>query len=519
MATHNGGIGRREFIKRTAFASAALSVGQKAFAASSPVSLERKDLVFVENVDLPTMDPHMITSAVASEMVRLVSDGLVTWDKEMNVIPVLATKWEIGEDKKAWTFHLRPNVKFSNGVPLTSKAVQFTFERLADPATRSPQRSQYSVIERVETPDDLTARIVTKVPYPDLLTLLAPSAASILEPSHTKKYPVKDYSLNAVGSGPYMLKEWISGDKVVFIPNPHYWGPPAMLRSIIFKPVPEAAARTAMIRTGEADIVVTLPPEAVDSLKNDPNVNVVVTNSMGQIAYDLNVENPPLNNKLVRQALNHAVDKEAIVQHVLKGLGTVTNSPLSPGVQYRATFAPYKYDPERAKKLLAEAGHPNGFKLTLWGVFDRYVKGREVTEAIQSYLQAVGVQAEMRAWEWAPYSVASIKDPSRQAVFYLRTSPGADQNISRLFSKSAIGQFNTSNFTHPKVEELLPKARVSFDEKERTELYRQMQAIIWEEAPSIFLYSQKSVAAVRKNVEGFYILMNTYAHLANVVKK
>ena len=490
-------------------------------AAAQPSPLPKKDLVFVEGTDLTVLDPMMVTDTPTYGACLMVYDGLVTWDKDMKIVPVLATKWEISEDKKTWTFHLRPNVKFSNGVPFTSKSVQFTLERLLDQATGSPHRALFTVLERVETPDDLTAKIVTSVPFPDLLVNLAGTSFLMYEPDHTKKFSVKEYGRNPVGTGPFMLKEWISGDRVVFVPNPYYWGPPPKVSSIIYKPVPEGAARAAMLRTGEADIVVKIPPEEIKNLESDPNVNVLKLDSMYQVSYELNVtkEDPPLNKKLVRQALNHAVDKEAIVKNILMGLGAPMVSPFGPGIQYRATFEPYKYDPERAKKLLADAGYPNGFKLTLWTPSGRYLKDKEVSEAVQSYLRAVGVQAEVKVWEWSPYVTAIRQDPAREAMLLGRATPGADYTATRLFSKGAIGQYNVTGFWHEKIEELLPKARASFDDKERTELYREIQRIVWDEAPWIFLHNQKAVVGTRKNIEGFVMLPHEVTILADVVKK
>jgi peptide/nickel transport system substrate-binding protein len=390
-----------------------------------------------------------------------------------------------------------------------------------DQATAAPSRSQFLAVDRVEGPDDLTVKFVTKYPFPDLLLVLAQPNFLAYDPAHTKKYSVKEYARSPVGTGPFMLKEWISGDRVVFVPNPNYWGSPPKVNSVTYKPVPEGAARAAMLRTGEADIAVKIPPEEVRNLEGDPNINVLKLDSMYQVSYELNntKDNPPLSNKMVRQALNHAVDKEAIVKTILMGLGAPMVSPFGPGINFRATFEPYRYDPEKAKKMLAEAGYPSGFKLILNTPNGRYMKDREVTEAVQGYLRAVGVQAEVKVWEWSPYMTFIREDASREAMLLGRATPSADYTATRLFSKSAIGLYNVTGFWREKIEDLLVKARSSFNEKERAELYRQIQAIVWEEAPWVFLHNQKAVVGVRKNVTGFVMLPTETNVLANVSKQ
>lgn len=509
--------------KPTAASSGQASTGTSPTAApavAKPATGSKKSLVFVEGTDISVLDPMMVVDTPSNGPCFMIYDGLVTFDKDMNVKPVLATTWDISDDKKTWTFHLRPNVKFSNGAPFNSKSVQFTFERMMDPATASPARTQYAIIDHVETPDDLTAKFVTKEPFPDLLLNLAQPNFLAYDPDATKKFSVKDYGRNPVGTGPYMLKDWVSGDHALFVPNPNYWGPAPALSSITYKPVPEAATRAAMLRTGEADIAVKIAPEDIKNLQGDSNLNVLTLDSMYQISFELNntLKNPPLDNKMVRQALNYAVDKDSIVKNVLMGLGAPMVSPMGPGIKYRATFKPYEYDPAKAKKMLADAGYPNGFKLVLTTPHGRYLKDQEVAQAVQGYLQAVGIQAEVQTMEWAPYMVFIQKDASRQAMLLGRATPVADYTATRLWSKAAIGLYNVTGFWRPKIEELLPEARSSFDDKQRTDLYQQIQAIVWDEAPWIFLHNQKAVIGVRKGVDGF-VMLTTEVNILNNVSK
>lgn len=485
-----------------------------AVAATNP-----RELVFVEGTDVVPLDPQFVTSTPTWGPIRILYDGLVTFDPDMQIVPRLARSFEVSADGNAWTFKLRPGVKFSDGSAFTARAVKFTLERAMVKETASPHRSLLLTVDRVETPDDLTVRIVTKAPNPELLVNLASPGMSVLSPEATTKYSLKDYGRHPVGTGPYRLEEWTPGDRVVFVPNPHYWGNRPKLDRIVYRPVPEAGVRAAMLRTGEADIVVKLTPEDLKALEADPNITVRAFNTMYQIAFELNVEKGPLKDKRVRLALNHAVDKASIVKNILRGMGEPMVSPLGPGIANRATFTAYAYEPARAKQLLAEAGYPNGFPMTLWSPNGRYLKDREVSEAVQGYLRAAGVQAELRLWEWGPYVQAVVKDPSREAMMLGRATPGTDFTVTRLFTKGSIGLYNSTNFWTPDLEALIPEARSIFDPKKRADLYRRIQQVVWEEAPWIFLHNQKQIVGLRKNVDGFAMLPHEIMLLENVSKR
>ena len=171
-------------------------------AAAKAASGPKKDLVFVEGTDISVLDPMMVTDTPSNGPCLLIYDGLVTFDKDMKVVPVLATGWEISEDKKTWTFKLRPSVKFSNGAPFTSKSIQYTWERMADTATASPARTQYSIVDHVEAQDDLTVKFVTKAQFPDLLLTLARPTFLPYEPVTTKHFALNDSGRNPTGAGP-----------------------------------------------------------------------------------------------------------------------------------------------------------------------------------------------------------------------------------------------------------------------------------------------------------------------------
>lgn len=481
---------------------------------------QHKDtLVYVEGTDISILDPQRSTHSPTTSCLNLLYNGLVTFkDESLEIVPDLATSWKVSEDGLTWTFYLRKGVKFHDGSPFNAESVKFTFERLLDPETASAYRAQFLIIDRIDVVDPYTVNIITKEPTPDFLLNIANRNLSMLSPTATRKWSVVEYANHPIGTGPYELEESISGDRTVFVRNEDYWGPKPEMRKIIYLPVPEASVRVAMLKTGEADIVAKIPPEEVNKLSGDSKVKVIAVPSMFQLGIELKSDQGPLADVRVRQALNYAVDKEAIVKNILLGMGEVAASPLGPGIDYRATFEPYNYDPGKARALLSEAGYPNGFKLKLWAPNGRYLKDKQIAEAIQAYLQIVGVTVDLRIMEWGEYTQMT-RNPERNAVMLGRATPGIDYSMTRLWSKDSWGRDNLTLWADTRLEELLAQGRITFDPAKREEIYREAQSIVWNGAPFIFLHSQHQTFAMQPNIEEFVALPQEVCYLERVRKR
>jgi len=486
---------------------------------STLLATGKDELVYVEGTDIDTLDPQRSTHAPTTTCLHLLYNGLVTWkDESLEIVPDLATSWDVSKDGLTWTFHLRKGVKFHDGSPFNAECVKFTFERLLAPETGSPYRAQFLIIDHIDVVDDYTVSITTKRPYPDFLLNIANGNLTMLSPTATKKWSVGEYGNHPVGTGPYKLKEIARGDRVVFVRNENYWGPKPKIRTIIYRPVPEASVRIAMLRTGEADIVAKIPPEELKKLSSDPTVKVIASPAMFQLGIELRCDQPPLNDIRVRQALNYAVDKKAIAENILLGAGEVATAPYGPGIDFRANLKPYPYDPEKAKLLLKEAGYPNGFKLKLWAPNGRYLKDKQIAEAIQGYLQNIGIDVELRIMDWPEYTQMQ-RSPERQALMLGRATPGADYTMTRLWSRDSWNRDNLTLYWNPKLEELLAEARVCFDRAKREKLYHEAQSIVWNEAPFIFLHSQYNTFALKPDIQGFVVIPQEVCFLARVEKK
>ncbi len=369
---------------------------------AAPSGAAQRDLTYLEGTDITTLEPARSNSNTDAAVLYLLYEGLTWMDSSGALQPGLASSWTVSPDGLSWKFVLAGGSRFSDGTALTARDVKFSVERLTD--AQSTFRSSFSALKGVEAPDDKTVIITTASPFPDLPMLLATRGALIAQRAALEKWG-KEYSEHPVGSGPYMLKEFVSGDRLELVPNPHYAGPQkAKAARVIRRVVPEGLARVAGLLRGEGDLALNLPPEAVASVPPSAPIEIRKQPAALGVSFEMNVLKPYLSDRRVRQALNLAVDREAIIKSILLGNGTVQDSPASPGIPGRVKTGPYSYDPAKARELLKAAGVPSDWKLVLWAAPGRYLKDRQVVEAVQGYLRAIGIDAELKLSEWVAYN-------------------------------------------------------------------------------------------------------------------
>lgn len=463
---------------------------------------------------LAAFDPQLETTSLS--MVMHIYETLVVFTDEnfSKIEPVLADRWETTPDGLEWTFYLKKGIKFSDGSPFNAEAVKFTLERIMDQKTASPNRAKVEAIDKVIVADEYTVKIRTKQPYAPLLENLATYHLSMLSPSATKKYSIKDYGMHPVGTGPYMLEKYDISGETVLLRNPNYHGEPGNFERISYRAVPEVASRVMMLQTNEVDIVTGLVPEVVSQLKADKNVEVVIKPSTYMISFaNMIWKGKPYDNKLVRQAMMYAVDREAIVKSLLMGYGTVADGPFAPGAQGYKKFGGYKYNPEKAKELLRQAGYPDGFSMNVWAT-EKYMKARQVSEAVQGYLAEVGIKVKLNIAEWATYVTEVYSNIGDRGLQMDGASiPTAHWRIQRIWGTQQMPSPtqlppNRSAYSNPKVDELLNEASKIFDLDKRIKLYQDAQAIIWEDAPYLWLFSQVQIIGVREGIKGYFFYGN-----------
>src|SRR5215470_17669436 len=382
---------------------------------SVALAVPPKDAIVVGLLAEPvTMDPPQISDLNSTRVIKRIFEGLTAQELgTYKIVPGLAQKWDISKDGLTYTFYLRPNVKFHDGTPLTAEAVKFCFDRQMNDQGPFYATGTYPYVKGflgnvagVEVVNPSTVQIRLKAPLTPFLQYLAHQSLFIYSPEALKKWG-KDMVKHPVGTGPFKLETWEPGVKVVLARNDDYWGGAPKIRQAIYVPIIEAQARLSAIKTGEIDLTIDVPPDSLDDLRRDPNVVVAESNSSAAWYVALNTRHPILKDKRVRQALNYAVNKDAIIRDILKGTAIVSKSPLSPvyGSYHEDQVTLYPYDPAKAKALLKDSGYPSGFDLTFF--VPESGSGMqspvEMATVIQANLAQVGVRAKIQTMEWGAY--------------------------------------------------------------------------------------------------------------------
>ncbi len=484
---------------------------------------------FVEGSNIDTLDTAITRSRPTQIITEHLFNHLVKWkDTKLSAIaPDLAESWKVSSDGLRWTFKLKKGITFHDGTPFNAEAVKFNMERILDPKFGSPNRAYFASIKKITVIDDYTVAFETKKPDATLLENLVASPGSIASPNAIKKWG-KDYGQHPVGTGPYKLKEWIPGERCVIERYEEYFGKRPKPDVITYRPVPEGAARVVELESGNADIVNRIPPEAADQLKKNPRVKLWVIPSTFQIWFELNQTRPPFNDVRVRKAVNYAIDRKVIIEKILGGYGSIPDGPFTPGVQGRISLEPYPYDPDKAKKLLAEV-YPDGYKekIVMWTPHGRYLKDKMVSEAVQGYLNELGFKTEFRVWEWSSYQKTLYspqpgkgtgKGTNDAHMWILGASiPTADIRVARRLETG--NPANLLGYSNKRLDKLLVDARTNMNYEQRMKMYEEIQKIIWEDFPRLVLFNQMQLIGMQKSIKGLDAFAYEVLLFNNVTKE
>jgi len=460
---------------------------------------EEDTLVVAQGADVKSLDPHATNDQPSSRVNKQIYDTLIYTDEDMELEPGLAKEWDQLDDN-TWEFKLEEGVQFHNGEELTADDVKFTLDRMMD---SSEVAHIIGAVESVEVEDDYTVIIKTEEPFSPLLSHLAHTAASILNEKAVEESG-DDYQNEPVGTGPYKLVEHESGDKVILERFDDYYREPAKVKNVEFRNVPEGTNRVIGLETEEIDIAYEIEPVDRSDISDNDDLELIERPSLSTSYIGFNTEKEPYDDIEVRQALNHAIDVDEIIDVVLEGAGTRATGPINDKVfGYDESLEGYEYDPEKAKEMLAEAGYPDGLDTTIW-TNDSPVR-EKIAEVVQGQLKEVGVNAEIETLEWATYlERTSAGEHDMFILGWVAVTGDADYGLYALFHSSQHGGAgNRTFYDNPEVDELLDKGRVSTDEDERLELYKEAQKEIVEDAPQLFLYFEDQNAGVQNYIEGF----------------
>ena len=460
-----------------------------------------------------SMDPGQLTDINSMRVLSSVYDTLVRFKEgSFTQEPGLATSWKMSPDGLTYTFTLRKGVKFHDGTPFDAEAVKFTYDRLLDPkhpyAETGPfpfASFYYGAIKEVTVVDPATVRFTAKQPFSPLLNNLTLNTGRIVSPAAVKKYG-KEFASHPVGTGPFKFVSWDKNVRIVLEANAAYWGGPPKLSGIVFRPLVEEQTRVTELMSGGVDFIVDVPPDNVAQVKKD--ARLVYYEQPGPHIWwvTLNTEKKPFNDVKVRRAVNHAVNRDAIVKELFQNNAQVIPGHVSPLQNGYANLSGYAYDPKKAKELLAQAGKPS-LRVKLWSPKGRFVKDYELAQAVQQDLAAVGVEAALSTFEWGAY-LSATKTPADQTdreLFLLGWSPSTGEARWGTFPLLHSSQFapkgdNRGFFASKALDEAIDKATLATTDPARLGALREAQQIAINEAPYIFLISPNMVVGTSKKV-------------------
>jgi peptide/nickel transport system substrate-binding protein len=448
-----------------------------------------------------TATPASATAAVVHYNIQ---ESLVKVDRTGKIVPWLAERWHTA-DNRNYTFFLKRGVKFHNGRALTAADVKFVIERALDPATKHPHRAHYAAVGDIIVPDDHTITFSLKSPTADFLLNLA-RQGSVIYPREA----VDTLKSRPIGTGPFKLGEWVRGDRITLVRNPDYHvkGAPKVDR-VVFRFIPDPNAALAALKAGDVDVsLFGLGPEHVQDLGRDPRFSVIVGDTTNDVILAMNNARKPFTDARARRAVTHAIDKRDVLKGAMFGMGKILGSNVDPLNPYYVDLSgAVPHDPARAKRLLAEAGYPNGFDAVL-KVAPQYYYTVRTGEIVVDQLRKVGVNVRIEQIEWGQWLARVYCRPPC-------TDPDYDFTIIGHAEGWDIGNYANPKYyfryDSPRFQALFKKSEVTVDDTARRALFVEMQKLLAEDAPVVFLYMHPRLAVAKKGVQGLWKDLPTFS--------
>jgi len=466
-------------------------------------------LMAAAEVDPVSLDPHNNSNFSSAQAYEHIYESLTGYSDKNQIIPQLATKWDIQNGGKTYVFHLRPNVKFHNGQTMTAEDVKYTVDRVLDPKTASPWRGWFDTIEETKVIDPLTVQINLSQPYPGLLGSFAGLRASGIIPKGLAER--ENLKIQAIGTGPFKLVEYVPQDHITYARFADYWDQPLpYLDGMVFKILTEENARLAALRAGQIQYA-SVTAQGTQQMQRAPGIAVLKNLVANVTLHYINVSRKPLNDWRVRKALRMAVDTNEVIQKAAFG-AAVPSGPIPSGYgdwYLPPQTLPYnKPDIDGAKKLLAEAGYPNGgFPITLL-CSPQYPEYVQTTLVVQDGLKKLGIDAQVQQMEWGAFVAAHNQELSTHGqqggeIFCSGNTfrPDPDGYIYPYFYSK--GSLNDGVYSNPKLDPLMVQARSIFNYDERRSLYIEIQRTLLEESPNWWWHVKYNFDAISTRLHGF----------------
>lgn len=479
-----------------------------------PAAWAAKDVTVAVEITFDSLDPYNTNSTLSQAVGKGYYEGLLTFDKDLKIKPLLAESIEPNDDGTVFTLNLRKGIKFHDGTDFDAQAVKVNLDRVLDKSNALARYNQFSRIKDVEVVDSHVVRITLNEPFSAFVNALAHPSAMMISPAALEKWG-KDITFHPTGTGPFKFVEWKPAESVKMEKFDGYWqdGYPK-IDSLTFRTVNDNNTRAAVLQTGEVDVAYPLPYEQVKRLQSNEKLDLVSAPSIIARYISMNVQHKPFDDVRVRQAVNYAINNEALAKVAYSGHAFPSQGVVPQGVAYAHKMDPWPYDPEKAKELLKEAGYADGFSTTLWSAYNDGTAAKAV-QFLQQQLGQVGIKASVELLESGQrvQKVQQAQEPEKAPVrmYYAGWSAStgeADWALRPLLATSGWPPVfnNTAYYSNEDVDKNIEGALKTTDEDEKTKLYAAAQEQIWKDAPWAFLVTVELVSAHSKKVSGFNVM-------------
>ena len=471
-------------------------------------------LIIGNPTDAVSLDPHRTNDSASALPMGQIYDTLVTLSPEMEVIPALATEWTQIDDLTL-EMKIPQGVKFHNGEELKASDVKFTFERHINPETAAPAAFMLTTISEIKVIDDYTFQFITKEPCSSLLFNLTHEDMGILNEKAVTEAGA-DYTNHPIGTGPYKFVSWKKNQEIRLVRNDEYFKEPAKVENLVIRIIPEGATMMAELQTGGIDIALNVGTQFVPMFQPGTGIKLEQFNTftIKYLAFDQRVA--PFNDVRVRQAINYATNKEAIVKVAYSNAAEPLSGPLPKNINgYNDALVPYEYNVAKAKELLAEAGYADGITTTLY-ISDKEIDTKLAT-VLQAQLKDVGINVDIQVIEWGTYLQKTAEGLPLFLLGWTTVTADADNGLYANFHSSAWGsQGNRTFYKNEKVDQLLDDARKVYDQDARKAMYQEACQLIYDDAGWDFLAAELYNLGMRDNVQGFVPMSTTFFDLSTV---
>ncbi|KAF0144996.1 MAG: ABC-type dipeptide transport system periplasmic component [Nitrospirae bacterium] len=454
------------------------------------------------NTNPTTLDPALIVDVTGGSISAKLFNGLVKMDRDLGIAPDIASEYEISKNGLIYRFELKNGVRFSNGIEVKAGDFKYSFERILNPSTRSPNTWVFDRIKGAREFMDGKAKEVSGIkvinnyaleitldkPFAPFLNLLTMTAAYVVPEDEVKKWGV-DFSSHPVGTGPFVLTHWLSNRELQLDARKDYFDNKPKIKGIIYKIIPEDLTTLTEFEIGNLDVI-GVPASAFSRYRKDKKWEKYISAIEGINTYylGLNCSKKPFDNKILRKAMNYAIDREKILRTLFEERGSLASGPVPNMLRKWKAPAPYEYNPSKAKELLKAAGYPDGLEVNFYITADNEVV--DIAEVIQSYLKDVGIKANIKQLEWSAYKEAINKGETD--MFWLgwfADYPDPENFLFPLFHSANLGPAgNRARYKNPKVDYLIEAGQHAYTMKERDMYYEKAENMIVDDAAWVFFW-------------------------------